>query len=213
MVLTNMLPSQGNGTYRFHMWARDREGQTLLARHTHDDVHQRERNEAIRSDRYTGTGRNREWSELRQLRMGADAVAQDDSDRRLDDLRAGRRRRRSGPPTYNNPRADIQALFPGLNNTNGAVGFRILDTTSLTNGTHTIVWVVSDDQGSVEGIGSRFFTVSNGTSALTTAALLAEDSQPAGGSARDSGDGSPRVEPDSRRPRCFEPDATGGSWC
>ena len=61
------------------------------------------------------------------------------------------------------------ALFPGLNNTNGAIGFRVLDTTTLTNGTHTIVWVVTDNQGATEGIGSRFFTVSNGAGALTAA--------------------------------------------
>ena len=42
--------------------------------------------------------------------------------------------------------ADIQALFPGFKNTNGAVGFRILDTTALTNGLHTISWTVTDDQ-------------------------------------------------------------------
>ena len=30
MVLTNMLPNQGNGTYVFSMWARDRDGHTVL---------------------------------------------------------------------------------------------------------------------------------------------------------------------------------------
>ena len=38
----------------------------------------------------------------------------------------------------------------------------MIDTTTLTNGLHTISWVVTDDQGATEGIGSRFFTVSNG---------------------------------------------------
>ena len=47
----------------------------------------------------------------------------------------------------------------------------MIDTTSLTNGMHTISWVVTDDQGSTEGIGSRFFTVSNGSGALTAAQL------------------------------------------
>ena len=32
MVLTNMLPNQGNGTYRFTMRAQDREGQLVRAR-------------------------------------------------------------------------------------------------------------------------------------------------------------------------------------
>ena len=74
-----------------------------------------------------------------------------------------------GTADYNHARPDIAGLFPGLNNTNGAIGFRVLDTTALTNGTHTIVWVVSDNQGAAEGIGSRFFTVSNGAGALTAA--------------------------------------------
>ena len=30
MVLTNMLPNQGNGTYVFHIWIEDREGNTVL---------------------------------------------------------------------------------------------------------------------------------------------------------------------------------------
>ena len=75
-----------------------------------------------------------------------------------------------GPVDYNHERVDIETLFPGFQNTagsNGGVGFRILDTTTLTNGLHTIAWTVVDDQGAVEGIGSRFFTVSNGAGALT----------------------------------------------
>ena len=30
MVLTNTLPSQGNGTFVFHMWAQDRDGHTIV---------------------------------------------------------------------------------------------------------------------------------------------------------------------------------------
>jgi hypothetical protein len=60
-------------------------------------------------------------------------------------------------------------MFPGYANSNGAVGFKTLNTTQLSNGTHTIVWVVSDNLGNSEGIGSRFFTVQNGSSALTSA--------------------------------------------
>ena len=52
-----------------------------------------------------------------------------------------------GPADYNHARSDIQAVFPGFNNTNGAVGFRILDTTALANGLHTISWMVTDNAG------------------------------------------------------------------
>jgi hypothetical protein len=75
-----------------------------------------------------------------------------------------------GTADYNHARPDIQAAFPGFNNTNGAIGFRILDTTLMTNGLHTISWTVTDNAGAIEGIGSRFFVVSNGISALTAAA-------------------------------------------
>ena len=74
--------------------------------------------------------------------------------------------RRSGTVNYNHPRPEAGG-FPGLANTNGAIGFKMIDTTQLTNGRHTISWTVVDNQGAIEGIGSRFFTVSNGTGPLT----------------------------------------------
>jgi uncharacterized repeat protein (TIGR01451 family) len=66
-----------------------------------------------------------------------------------------------GNPTYNQPRSDIQSLFPGLCNTNGAIGYLYLDTTQLTNGVHTIFWVATDNAGHTDGLGSRYFTVAN----------------------------------------------------
>jgi hypothetical protein len=78
-----------------------------------------------------------------------------------------------GNPIYNNNRADIAGMFPGYANSNGAIGYFVLDTTTLANGTHTISWVVSDNLGNTEGIGSRFFTVQNGAGALTAAGTAA----------------------------------------
>jgi hypothetical protein len=68
-----------------------------------------------------------------------------------------------GTADYNHFRPDVAAAFPGLQNSNGAVGFRILDTTTLANGMHTIAWAVTDSGGATEGIGSRFFFVANGS--------------------------------------------------
>jgi hypothetical protein len=76
----------------------------------------------------------------------------------------------SGNPSYNHYRSDIANLFPGLANSSGAVGYFFLDTTTLANGVHTISWVVSDNQGRTDGIGSRFFTVLNGGTASPVAA-------------------------------------------
>jgi hypothetical protein len=78
-----------------------------------------------------------------------------------------------GHPVYNLCRAaivagkctdDIATLFPGYANSNGAIGYYLLDTTTLTNGLHTISWSVKDDAGNSEGIGSRYFRVLNGPS-------------------------------------------------
>jgi len=69
-----------------------------------------------------------------------------------------------GHPKYNLYRSDISYYFPGYANSDGAVGSFVLDTTSLTNGLHTIAWLAVDNAGNTDGIGSRFFTVSNSTS-------------------------------------------------
>jgi hypothetical protein len=56
---------------------------------------------------------------------------------------------------------DIATLFPGLANSNGAVGYYIFDTTKLANGIHTISWLAADDTGNSQGLGGRYFTVLN----------------------------------------------------
>jgi len=66
-----------------------------------------------------------------------------------------------GHPVYNNYRSDIAALFPGYANSDGAVGYYYLDTTAYENGVHNIAWSVEDNEGEVNGIGSRFFEVQN----------------------------------------------------
>ena len=80
---------------------------------------------------------------------------------------------RSAPWTTTTTGPNIATFFPGLANSNGAIGFKVIDTTTMTNGLHTIVWVVQDSGGAVEGIGSRYFAVSNGA-AVTAADIAAE---------------------------------------
>jgi hypothetical protein len=64
-------------------------------------------------------------------------------------------------------RPDITGLFPAASYTGvtRAVAGYPLDTTTLTNGSHTIAWIVTDNQGATQGVGSRFFTVANGSAA------------------------------------------------
>ncbi len=66
-----------------------------------------------------------------------------------------------GHPTYNQFRSDIATAFSGYANSSGAVGFLILNTTTLTNGVHTIGWIARDAAGNAQGLGSRFFSVFN----------------------------------------------------
>ena len=66
-----------------------------------------------------------------------------------------------GHPTYNQFRSDIATLFPGLRNSNGAVGYFVIDTTKLSNGIHSIDWVATDNAGHAGGLGSRNFFVQN----------------------------------------------------
>jgi hypothetical protein len=169
MVLTNMLPNQGNGTDLFYMYAQDREGRsTLLGTRTmtcanasatlpFGAIDTPEQGGAASGTAFVNFG----WALTPQpksipvsgstITVLVDGVA-------------------VGTATYNNFRPDIAGLFPGYTNSNGAVGFRVLDTTALANGLHTIVWVVTDNAGATEGIGSRYFMVSNGAASVTATA-------------------------------------------
>jgi hypothetical protein len=70
-----------------------------------------------------------------------------------------------GHPTYNIYRKDIANLFPGYANSGGAAGYFYLDTTAYESGVHTIQWTATDNAGNTDGIGSRYFTIENsGTS-------------------------------------------------
>jgi len=81
-----------------------------------------------------------------------------------------------GHPVYNLYRSDIADLFPDYANSNGAVGYYYLNTTPYANGVHTIQWTVRDDAGNTDGIGSRYFTVSNSASSRTAAATSSSSS-------------------------------------
>jgi hypothetical protein len=66
-----------------------------------------------------------------------------------------------GHPVYNNPRSDIETLFPGYANTDGAIGYYRINTTQFANGLHQISWTVTDSAGHKTGIGSRDFLIQN----------------------------------------------------
>ena len=70
--------------------------------------------------------------------------------------------RTSNPTKYRN--LDIERA---------AIGAYGIDTTTLANGLHTIAWGVTDSAGRQEGIGSRFFTVFNGSVATSSERSIA----------------------------------------
>jgi hypothetical protein len=159
MVLTNMLPFQGNGAYKFFVYANDVEGkQTLLGtrRVTCANASSAAPFGAIdtpgQGQSVSGTVVNFGWV----LTPQPNEIPADGSTIwvYVDGVPLGH-------PVYNVFRADIARLFPGYANTNGAIGYFVIDTTTLANGLHTIAWSVTDSAGHGAGIGSRFFRVRN----------------------------------------------------
>jgi hypothetical protein len=77
-----------------------------------------------------------------------------------------------GSPAGWSARNDLTQLFPAsqYNGVSSALGVFGLNTTTLTNGVHTIYWLATGTgNGGTSGIGSRFFTVSNGSDTLAHA--------------------------------------------
>ena len=68
-------------------------------------------------------------------------------------------------------RPDVAGFFPfpGYANANGPGAQVVVDTTQFVDGMHTMVWVAVDDASVVQGIGSRFFTIDNGASSQVIA--------------------------------------------
>ena len=166
-VLTNELPNangkpgQGNGTYRFHVLATDTTGQvtdlgirTLTTDNTDSVLPFGTIDTPVQGGTASGNAYvNFGWvltpnpNNLIPINGSSIWVF-------VDNLPVGH-------PVYDNYRFDIATLFPGLQNSQGAVGYYYVDTTKLTNGLHTIAWSAKDSAGNLQGIGSRYFNVQN----------------------------------------------------
>jgi sugar lactone lactonase YvrE len=165
MLLTNLLPGStgclGDGTYRLHAIVTNDVGnskelgaRTIVVDNSHGTkpfgtIDTPDQSGVAISGTYLNFG----WA----LTTKPQCVPKDGSTVtvNVDGVTVGR-------PTYNQNRTDISSLFSGFCNSSGAVGFFYLDTTKLSNGVHTLSWVVYDDMGRGDGIGSRYFAVQNG---------------------------------------------------
>jgi phosphodiesterase/alkaline phosphatase D-like protein len=166
MLLTNMLPNQGNGTFTLYARATDAEGKTVTlgsktincdnanAVKPFGAIDTPEQGGPASGDAYVNFG----WALTPQpntipingtkIWVWVDGVP-------------------LGNPAYNQYRSDIEALFPGYHNSSGAGGYFYLDTTQYSNGVHTISWSAQDNAGNTDGIGSRYFTIFNADSSNT----------------------------------------------
>lgn len=166
MMLTNFLPNGGNGTFSLHAYATDKEGfSALLGTKTIicDNANAVKPFGAIdtpgQGEVVSGSFFNSGWA----LTPLPNKIPEDGST-----INVWVDGQLQGHPAYNQFRNDIATLFPGYENSDGAVGAFYLDTTAYANGVHTIAWSVSDNAGNTDGIGSRFFTITNtGGSAVT----------------------------------------------
>jgi len=170
LMLTNFLPNLGNGTFVIYAYAYDAEGHTIaLGNKTitcnnasssapFGAIDTPAQGAVASGAAYGNTG----WV----LAQGTNHFADPPDGGVVNVFVDGNS---VGSPGAWNHRSDLDGLFPagtypGISHALGIFG---LDTTVLTNGVHTIFWLVTGTGGSgTSGIGSRFFTVSNGSELL-----------------------------------------------
>jgi hypothetical protein len=159
MLLTNVLPGGGDGTYRLHAYIEDVDGhstflgtRTITCNNSGASLPFGALDTPAQGETVSGVITNWGWA----LTPQPASIANDGStiDVVIDGAVVGH-------PTFGLDRADIAALFPGYANTHSAVGYFTVDTTTMINGVHTIAWVVRDALGRAQGIGSRYLNVQN----------------------------------------------------
>jgi hypothetical protein len=166
LMLTNFLPNGGNGSFVLKVFATDREGnRTLIG--SRSIVGQNSTafgpfgaiDTPDQGETVSGTIANFGWV----LAQGPALASPGSSPAAtvtvvVDGVGIG-------TPGGWTSRGDLTALFPaatypGVNKALGVFGF---DTTVYANGVHTIAWGVTANNGLSDGIGSRYFTVVNGS--------------------------------------------------
>jgi hypothetical protein len=166
LLLTNMLPSQGNGTFTLHAVAIDAEGQQVLLGSrtiTCENAASTAPFGAIdtpeQGQTVSGIVNNFGWV-LAPGNARADVPGGGSVTVVIDGEPAGT------PIGWTN-RADLTATFPaGYSSLSSALAVYAFDSRLLANGVHTIAWVVTATNGQTAGIGSRYFTVANASASV-----------------------------------------------
>ena len=162
MLLTNMLPNNGNGTFVLHAYSKDTAGHEVYLGSkiiTCDNAHAVKPFGAIdtpfQGGEASGTAyRNQGWvltPQPNKIPMDGSTITVYIDGKKI------------GTVKYNIFRSDIAALFPDYANSSGALAYRQIDTTAYESGLHTIQWTAVDNAGNTDGIGSRYFTVIQNT--------------------------------------------------
>lgn len=163
MMLTNFLPNNGNGVFKFYAIAADITGkQATLGTKTItvDNASAARPFGTIETPDQGGAANGaafRNWGWALTPPPAMIPINGSTISVFVDGLNIGH-------PHYNFYREDVAALFPNYLNKNGAFGYFDIDATRYNDGVHTLSWVVSDNSGNTDGIGSRYFTILNNIS-------------------------------------------------
>jgi hypothetical protein len=165
LLLTNMLPNQGNGTFRFYAYADDTDGhsrllgmKTIACANSMASAPFGAIDTPAQGDTVSGLFNNFGWV-LAPGGARADPPGGGTVTIVIDGMPAG------VPAGWTN-RSDLTTLFPGYSELTSALAVQTFDSAALTNGVHTIAWGVTATNSDSAGIGSRYFTVSNDATSL-----------------------------------------------
>ena len=176
LMLTNFLPNLGTGTFRIHAYADDADGHsTLLGSRTITCTNSTATAPfgAIDTPDQGATASGSAYANFGWVLSRGPALAYPPNGTvtvLIDGVSVG-------SPGGWTSRADLTALFPAATypGVTNALGAAIINTTSLSNGLHTIAWVVTASNGQAAGIGSRFFTVQNAVAPVEEAMVAVSD--------------------------------------
>ncbi|HVJ26879.1 MAG TPA: IPT/TIG domain-containing protein [Vicinamibacterales bacterium] len=175
LLLTNFLPNGGNGTFTLHAYADDVDGHsTWLGSKTmtvanssatlpFGAIDTPAQGETISGTSYYNFGWVLAPNPKRADPPGGGAVTVYIDGNPV------------GSPSGWTSRPDLTALFPAYAGVGTAAGVFTFNPSSLSDGLHTIAWLVTDNTGAADGIGSRYFTVSGGVTGAVTQGITSTD--------------------------------------